>query len=123
MNRQSPTQQVGTAAELAVAEDLARRGLKLLAHQFKVPNLGEIDLIMSSPSRLYFIEVKARSDQAAYGGGAAAISPAKQKRLRKTALYYLQKHNLMNNDTRFLAALVTLSKQQPISPIAYVPIE
>ncbi len=113
----------GDAAELAVARRLEARGLTLLEHQYNVPRLGELDLVMRRGDCLYIIEVKARSDLERFGGGLAAITPAKVRKLRKTALHFCQKSGLMNLEMRFLAAEVELIKGQPQGSIHVVPIE
>lgn len=113
----------GNAAELAVAHWLEARGLILLEHQYNVPRLGEIDLVMRRGDCLYIIEVKARTDLTSFGGGLAAITPAKIRKLRKTALYYCQRMGLLNLMMRFLAAEVHLINGQPHGPIHIVPIE
>ncbi|MDD2533647.1 MAG: YraN family protein [Eubacteriales bacterium] len=116
-------QTMGTAAELAVARDLQNRGLILLAHQFSVPRLGELDLVLCRDNRLYVVEVKARSNRTSFGGALAAITPAKIRRIRKTALYFMQAKELMNNEIRLLAAEVLLIDGLPSLPIRYEPIE
>jgi putative endonuclease len=113
----------GDAAELAVARWLEAHGLTLLEHQYNVPRLGELDLVMRRGDCLYFIEVKARSDLDRFGGGLGAITAAKLRKLRKTALHYCQKTGSMNLDLRFLAAEVALSGGQPQGPIRIVPME
>lgn len=113
----------GTAAELAVADDLIKRGMVLLDHQFNVPKVGELDLVMRYADQIFFIEVKARTDQESFGGGIGAITPSKLRKMKKAALYYAQKHNLMNNTLRFLAVSVPLLNNAPYPPFDYLPIE
>ncbi len=113
----------GDAGELAVASYLQSHGFVLLAHQYLVPRLGEIDLVMKKGSCLYFIEVKARSGAAAYGSGLEQITPAKVKKVRNTALSYCQSTGNLNTEMRFLAAEVHLHLGEPDGEIRIVPIE
>ena len=113
----------GDAGELAVARYLQSHGFLLLAHQFLVPRLGEIDLVMKKGSCLYFIEVKARSGAASYGSGLEQITPAKVKKIRQAALAYCQTTCNMNTEMRFLAAEVHLRYGEPDGKIRIVPIE
>jgi len=122
-SRRGKAKTSGDAAELAVARWLEAHGLTLLEHQYNVPRLGELDLVMRRGNCLYFIEVKARSDLDRFGGGLAAITATKLRKLRKTALHYCQKTGAMNLDMRFLAAEVALSGGQPQGPIHIVPME
>lgn len=49
----------GLQAEKKVLQVLQNRGCELLAHRYKT-KYGEIDLIVSKGSTIYFLEVKAR---------------------------------------------------------------
>lgn len=55
--------------------------------------LGEIDLIMRDGPTLVFVEVRYRS-HGYFGGAAASVTPAKQRKLRRAALCYLQAQGL-----------------------------
>ncbi len=75
------------------AEKFAKFYLHLKGHRihksrFKTV-VGEIDLITETNDCIIFVEVKMRDthEQAAY-----AVTPQQQKRLRNTALLYLQQH-------------------------------
>ena len=77
----------GTWGEAEVANYLRRRGYTLLAHGFHC-RFGEIDLIARKGGVLCFVEVKTRSNTD-MGLPREYVTPAKQRRLKKTALYYL----------------------------------
>ena len=77
----------GTWGEAEVANYLRRRGYTLLAHGFHC-RFGEIDLIAWDGDVLCFVEVKTRSNTD-MGLPREYVTPAKQRRLKKTALYYL----------------------------------
>jgi putative endonuclease len=51
--------------------------------------MGEIDLIMRDQDTFVFVEVRARTS-GNWGGALASINPSKQKKLSKTAEYFLQ---------------------------------
>jgi putative endonuclease len=72
------------------------RGLSLVERNYQC-KLGEIDLIMRSDDTLVFVEVRYRK-ATHFGGAAASVSPAKQQRLRRAALSYLQSKGL--NESR-----------------------
>jgi putative endonuclease len=50
--------------------------------------VGELDLIMRDGGQLVFVEVRERSNPH-YGGAAASITPAKQRRIVRAAQFYL----------------------------------
>jgi len=91
-------------------EDQARgylqaHGLLLLQSNYRC-RFGEIDLVMRDGDTLCFIEVKFRKSLH-FGGAAAAISGLKQRKIIKTALFYISAHkHLANQAMRFDALLI-----------------
>ena len=84
----SPTKMIGNQAEQCVADWLVVRGHEILVRQWRRPAC-EIDIVSRKDDTLYVIEVKhRRNDQ--YGGGIAAITPSRERQLRKAALLYQQ---------------------------------
>lgn len=86
---------IGQHAEAKACRYLMQHGLQFIAANFRC-KLGEIDLIMRDEQQIVFIEVRARRSQT-YGSSAETITIAKQAKLLKTALYYLQTQNLLEN--------------------------
>jgi len=78
---------LGQTAEARAAAFLQARGLKLLARNWRC-RFGEIDLIMRDGATLVFIEVRLRSRND-FGGAAASVTPAKQRKLLAAARQYL----------------------------------
>ena len=91
-------------------EDLARdylieQGLGLLESNYRC-RFGEIDLIMHDRDAICFIEVKFRRSLA-FGGAALALPYGKQRRIIKTALFYLAANKpLVRHAPRFDALLI-----------------
>lgn len=79
----------GTTAEIAASLFLKKRGLLLLEKNYR-SFCGELDLIMRDGDEIVFIEVRLRKN-AAFGSGIESVSKAKQSKLIKTGLLYLQK--------------------------------
>jgi putative endonuclease len=77
----------GAAAETLAAEFLVKRGVEIIARNFRCRG-GEIDLIARDRDMLVFVEVRLRSN-AAFGGAAASITATKRRRLARAAGYYL----------------------------------
>jgi len=73
-----------------VAAYLQERGYRILEKGYFC-RLGEIDLIALDGEILCFVEVKARTD-VKMGLPREAVTPAKQRKLKKAALNYLQRH-------------------------------
>lgn len=79
----------GQLAENMACQHLQQQGLTLLQKNFH-SRFGEIDLIMQHQHTLVFVEVRYRKNHD-FGGPAASITPAKQEKIHKTALYFMQK--------------------------------
>ncbi len=103
----------GTAAEARAAHYLEGCGLKIVERNYR-SRYGEIDLIAHDGAMLVFIEVRARKSNA-FGGAAASITAAKQKKIIHTALHYLAKLGRTPR-CRFDAVLLGNS----VSPIEWI---
>jgi len=89
----SPTHQIGAAAEQLAAQFVQAQGWQVIAENFHC-RLGEIDLIIrpNTAERLVvFVEVRSRK-RGVFGDAMASVTPAKQRKLYKTAAYFLQTH-------------------------------
>ena len=87
------TKQVGDAAEDAALHHLQQAGLQLLERNYRTLGRGggEIDLIMRTPDgTTVFVEVRQRATRT-YGGAAASVSGAKQRRIVFAARHYLMR--------------------------------
>jgi len=78
---------LGQAAESRAEAFLKTHGLKLVARNWRC-RFGEIDLVMQDGPTLVFVEVRLRS-RSDFGGAAASVTPAKQKKLLAAARQYL----------------------------------
>ena len=88
------TQQIGQFAEDTACDYLQQRGLRIVIRNYRC-RLGEIDLIMQDKEGLVFVEVRCRKDDA-FGGSLYSITIDKQKKLRRTAEFYLQQKRMTN---------------------------
>lgn len=86
--------------EQFACEYLKKQGLRLLFRNYRC-KMGEIDLIMQDNQTIVFIEVRYRS-QDGYGSSLETIHSTKQRKLMRTAHYYLllqqQSHHLARFD-------------------------
>lgn len=89
----------GRQAEELAARYLAYKGYQILEKRYR-SRLGEIDLIARQNETLVFVEVKYRRSLR-YGRPSAAVGPAKQQKIRRTALYYLRQSRQTDQPCRF----------------------
>lgn len=82
---------LGGAYEGLAADYLISEGYEILERNYRC-KIGEVDLIASKVIRgvrwLVFVEVKYRATLT-HGSPGEAVTPAKQKTIRRTAQYYL----------------------------------
>jgi putative endonuclease len=84
-------QRSGDEGEERALQYLIAAGLSLVQRSFLCKG-GEIDLIMRDQASLVFVEVRKRASKQ-FGGAAASVTPAKQKRMVHAAQVYLQRQN------------------------------
>ena len=99
MTGNDTTSRTGQDAENQAARFLTQQGLSLVTRNYCCRG-GEIDLICRDGKVLVFVEVRLRRS-AGFGGAAASITPAKQRRLILAAEHYLQKQGWHHCACRF----------------------
>ncbi len=102
----------GFAYEDLACEYLKNEGLTLITKNF-FSRQGEIDLIMQHQNTLVFIEVRYRKNLD-YGGAKESITPSKQNKIRKTALYYMKTKGREFNARIDVIAIIGENKNQTI---------
>jgi putative endonuclease len=80
--------QLGQAGEAAVADWYVANGYEIIARNWRCRD-GELDLIAVRSRVVVFCEVKSRSSEA-FGTPAEAVTPVKQRRIRRLAAQWLQ---------------------------------
>ena len=94
------TKNIGDQAESVAERFLTKNQLKILDKNLRAYT-GEIDIIADDQGTLVFIEVKYRKS-VSFGQPFETVTRAKQKKIIRTAQYYLQKHpKLANKACRF----------------------
>ena len=88
----NPEKLRGDWGEAFTAEYLRKRGYTVVASQYRC-RMGEIDLIARKDGVLCFVEVKTRTNLQ-MGLPREYVTPAKQRRIKKTAMFYLAAHDL-----------------------------
>jgi putative endonuclease len=84
------TTALGDEAEDAALKHLVSNGCRLIVAKYR-SRIGEIDLIVEDKETLVFVEVRYRSDTSR-GTGAETITATKQRRIIRTAEYFLINH-------------------------------
>ena len=104
MGDNDTTTTIGRRAEQAAAEFLEKRGLHVIARNYRCRG-GEIDLVCRDGKVLVFVEVRHRRSRD-FGGAAASITPAKQRRIVLAARHYLANERKSNASCRIDCVLI-----------------
>ncbi len=107
-----PDVSTGKTGEEFIKELLLEKGYKFVCSNFK-SRFGEVDIIVSDDRYIVFVEVKTRK-KGSLVNPFEAITPSKQKKIIRTAEYYLLK-NPSKLQPRFDAAAVTTDDGRIVS--------
>ncbi len=117
------TKQLGAIGEQAALRYLRSLGHKILANNFTCP-AGELDLITFHNGVVVFVEVKALASDL-HADPEGHITPAKQRKLRQVAEYWLSRHRHPECAYRFDAVSVIVPETgDPVIrhiPEAFIP--
>jgi len=80
----------GILGERLAKDYLEKQGYHILETNYRCPE-GEIDIVAEHEGYLVFVEVRSKRSLK-FGSPEESLTPAKIKRLRSSALYYLQTH-------------------------------
>lgn len=117
---------LGTRGEKLARKFLRRRGMKILAVNYRCP-AGEADLVALDPKQknragaetIAIVEVKTRSEDK-HTDPEAAVDAAKRRRMKRIAECYLAAHRAEEHDVRFdIVAIVLRDGREP--EIKYIP--
>jgi putative endonuclease len=106
---------LGSLGETIAMEHLKEQGYRILERNYRTP-LGEADLVVKDGDAVVFVEVKTRATLE-FGRPFEAVTPQKQERLRRIALYYM-KHHGIDGPVRFdVISIVIDHKRRDIEHI------
>ena len=108
----------GKKGENAVAEYLEKQGFKIVERNY-YSRYGEIDIIAENGRTMVFTEVKTRAGNAMVKA-VFAVGISKQRKIIKTAQYYLMTHDVSREtDYRFDMAEVVMCSEK-ITEMNYI---
>ena len=96
---------LGRWGEERAASHYRRHGYTVLDRNWRSAT-GELDLVVHRDGVIVFSEVKTRRDDR-YGPAAAAVGVAKQRRIRRLALEWLDAHRVPRDAIRFDVVAIT----------------
>lgn len=104
----------GNRSERAAKRFLERQGYRILARNWTC-DLGELDIIALDGDTIVFVEVRSTGTEEADRPG-ESVNRAKQERLSKLALFFLQQKNLLGRPARFDVLAITwpADRKEPV---------
>ena len=95
----------GARGEEIAAGYLVENGYRIIAKNFRFRRAGEIDIVAREGDDLVFCEVKMRGSDA-YGPPEYAVTPMKQRTIRKIAAAYLALNGIEGQPCRFDVVMI-----------------
>lgn len=94
------THSKGHLGEEIAVRRLQHLGMRIVETNYRYSKMGEIDIVALDGDTLVFCEVKLRENDE-YGPPQAAITPGKQRKIRRLAEAYLFQRNIHQHACRF----------------------
>ncbi|HOW70866.1 MAG TPA: YraN family protein [Phycisphaerae bacterium] len=98
--------ELGRAGERRAARFLRQLGYRLVARNYRCP-LGEIDLVVLDRHIIVFVEVKTRTSDE-YAAPEDAVTLEKQRRLSRSARFFIRQTRSGGRPCRFDVVAITL---------------
>ncbi len=99
----------GISGEMAARAYLEETGHSIREQNYRTA-VGEIDIIAEKNREIIFIEVKSRYSKK-YGLPQEAVGRVKQRKILKTAMWYIQANRLHDRDMRFDVLTITFDQK------------
>lgn len=122
------TSQKGQHYEDAVCSMLKRRGFKIIARNFAVHNVGELDIVAIKDDEVCIFEVKARKAYSShssnvFGTPEFSITRSKRQKIYKTTRYLISKYKLYDFNIRYLAVSLLFDERGLIQNVEFIPFD
>ena len=103
-------QSLGKLGENLACAALIERGYEIIARRYRT-KLGEIDIVARDGDATVLVEVKLRTGSD-FGGGAVAVTAAKQRKIMLLAMDYLARHRPDDRPCRFDVIAIDIVRGQ-----------
>lgn len=122
MSSGSENREIGALGESLAARYLVKQGYKLIARNYAVQGVGEIDIIAHKNGTLYFVEVKSSETYSLESEEHAVkhFDSAKKDKVVRAMRKYCDEHDVTIPRTVSLAA-VTFSRETKFARVHFEP--
>ncbi len=114
-------QYIGNLGEDAAVTALQQRGFTILARNYSVHNVGEIDIIAGKDNDVYIFEVRTRLNRGSYPNSEESVTASKRKKVTRTAERYIAENDLYERNVVFEVIKVTHDAHGNIQSVELIP--
>ncbi|HZK27862.1 MAG TPA: YraN family protein [Thermoclostridium sp.] len=111
--------ELGKMGESYASDYLKKRDFHILAQNYRVGRLGEIDLIATKNEQIFFVEVKSRTGYS-FGTPAEAVSYKKQRTIRNVAACFLKEYGKSDIEVHFDIIEIIMTKDGRLTNMNYL---
>lgn len=112
-------QEIGRQGEQIAREYLQKQKYQILSTNFRC-RVGEIDIIAQDKHIVVFVEVRTITS-AKFGPAYNTVTYPKQRQVKRAALFYISKHNLVSTQFRFDVIGITLNPKTGTHQLDHIP--
>ena len=112
---------IGDRGEEVVAQYLVDRGFRIIARNYNVPGIGELDIVVEKEGVLYITEVKSRRNIGPFPHSAEAVDFRKRKRLYNATRHFMAARGYFGRDIVFQIGCVTHDETGRILKVEVIP--
>jgi putative endonuclease len=110
---------IGKRGEEIARAHLQQKQYTILETNFRC-KVGEVDIIAKDNHIVVFVEVRTITS-AKYGPAYNTVTYPKQQQVKRAALFYISKHNLVNTQFRFDVIGITLNPKTGEYHLDHIP--
>ena len=114
-------QYLGASGEDAAVKLLKDRGFNILRRNYRVHNVGEIDIIGEMNGDIHIFEVRTRLNIGTYPDSAESVIRSKRNKVIKTAERFIENYGLYDRNVIFEVVSVTHDRSGKIIKVDFIP--
>ena len=112
---------IGDSGEDAAMKKLEGEGYRILARNYEIHNVGELDIVAEKDSDIHVFEVRTRLNRGNYPNSEESVTKSKRTKVMKTAEFFIARNDLYDRNIVFEVIKITHDKQGNILRIDFVP--
>ena len=120
-NSKTYRRHIGDLGEDCAVKMLEKEGYNMLARNYEIHNVGELDIIAEKDNDIYVFEVRTRLNKGSYPNSEESVTGSKRTKVMRTAEYYVSDNDLYDRNIVFEVIKVTHDAQGNILRAEKIP--